>query len=204
MTADIIDSVADKPAIVLVPGAFDEASQWSAVVAALKNNDFSVAVADNPHETLEGDTGVLLDLLGRLDGPLVLVAHGYGGMLISNAACVSRDVQALVFVAALAPDKGETLTDLLGDAAPDDATARGAAGDPAWKLLPSWFVYGDADEHMPAALLSRLAARAGAVEAVVVAGGKHDLIASYPCEILRVIDMAVQATIAQVPNIVPD
>jgi Alpha/beta hydrolase family len=191
MTVEIIDSAADKPIIVLVPHAFTEAPKWGAVVAGLKGGGFSAVVADNPHEGLESDTGVLLDLLRRLDGPIVLVGHAYGGMLISNVACASLDVQALVYVAALAPEKGETLGKLLGglsEAAAEDAAIHGVAGDPGWELLPSWFVYGDADERIPAALHAHLAARAGAVETVV----------------LRVIDMAVQATIAQVPDITPD
>jgi pimeloyl-ACP methyl ester carboxylesterase len=86
----------------------------------------------------------------------------------------------------------------------DDAIVRGVAGDPAWKLLPSWFVYGDADEVIDPALHARLAARAGAVETVVASGGTHELMVSCPGDVLRVIGMAVGATIAQVPDITPD
>ena len=207
MTDEIAETEASKPTLVLAPGAFTGETSLKALAGRLAERGYPVLIAPYVLEGVEADTAVLLGLLAQIQGPMVLVGHSYGGMLISNAACATFDVQALVFVAALAPDKGETMDLLLGDypdAAPGEVTIAGAAGDPAWKLLPSWFVYGDADESFPPALHAASAARAGAVATVVVPGGSHDLMADFPDEVIGAIEMAVQATIAQTPNIAAD
>ena len=145
--------------------------------------------------------------MASIGGPKILVGHGYGGMLISHAGCVERGTRALVFVAAFAPDCGESIADLMVD-----APGTGAGGDPgglftadpAWKHLPTWFVYGEADTVIPPTLHAWMAARAGAVASAVVPGAGHDLIAEQPVEVLRVIRQAVDATMAQQPNSAPD
>jgi pimeloyl-ACP methyl ester carboxylesterase len=204
---DIEESEAAKPTIILVPGAFTCETSWSALAKALVERGFGAIIADNPLHGIEPDSQSLIDLLQIVEGRTVLVAHSYGGVLISNAACASRDVDALVFVAAFAPEKGESLDELLGDypdAAPGEVSVAGAAGDPAWKILPSWFVYGDADECLPPTVQDGFARRAGAVAIVVVPGGPHDLATTHPAEIIGTVEMAVAATLASVPNTTAD
>jgi pimeloyl-ACP methyl ester carboxylesterase len=204
---EIKTSEAAKPTLVLVPGAFTGETSWAALAKALGDRGFATVIANNPLQGVRPDTQSLIKLLKSLEGHIVLVAHSYGGMLISNAACASYDVEALVFVAAFAPEKGESLDDLLGDypdAAPGEVTIAGVADDPAWKILPSWFVYGDADECVPPEIHARFARRAGAVGEVVVSGGYHDLAATHPAEIIQIIETAVAATTASAPNPLAD
>jgi pimeloyl-ACP methyl ester carboxylesterase len=103
-----------KPTIVLVHGAFAESSSWNGVITRLQTAGYRTIAAANPLRSLTGDAASVSALLDVLDGPVVLVGHSYGGAVTSNAAVGHDNVKALVYVAALAPDKGENVPDLLG------------------------------------------------------------------------------------------
>jgi pimeloyl-ACP methyl ester carboxylesterase len=98
-----------RPTVVLVHGAFADASGWNGVAGRLIRDGYPVIAPANPLRGVAADSAYLASLLATLSGPLVLVAHSYGGMVITNAAAGNADVVALVYVAAFVPDQGETL-----------------------------------------------------------------------------------------------
>jgi pimeloyl-ACP methyl ester carboxylesterase len=101
-----------KPTIVLVHGAFAESSSWNAVIELLLAQDHHVVAVANPLRSLAGDAAYVADVLRSIEGPIVLVGHSYGGMVITQAAVGIEAVQALVYVAAFTPDQGESAFDL--------------------------------------------------------------------------------------------
>jgi pimeloyl-ACP methyl ester carboxylesterase len=103
-----------SPTVVLVHGAFAESASWNGVISRLRAAGHRVIAAGNPLRSLSGDAAAVSGLLATIEGPVVLVGHSYGGAVASNAAVGNDNVKALVYVAALAPDKGETTPDLLG------------------------------------------------------------------------------------------
>jgi pimeloyl-ACP methyl ester carboxylesterase len=103
-----------KPTIVLVHGAFADASSWGGEVAALQKQGYNVRAIANPLENLDTDAESVKDFLATLSGPIVLVGHSYGGSVITNAARGNPNVKALVYVDAAAPDVGETTASLSG------------------------------------------------------------------------------------------
>ena len=98
-----------EPTIVLVHGAFADASSWSGVVERVLQGGHHVVAPANPLRGLAADSAYIASYISQIDGPTILVGHSYGGAVISNAASKAKNVQALVFVAAFAPEKGETL-----------------------------------------------------------------------------------------------
>jgi pimeloyl-ACP methyl ester carboxylesterase len=235
-------TLSSRPTIVLVHGAFADSSSWNAVISTLLANGYPVVAAANPLRGVASDATALASLLASIDGPVVLVGHSYGGMLISNAATGNAQVRALVFVAAFVPDKdesaaqlagrfpgstlGETLTPVsLADGGTDlyiqqerfhaqfaadlsESQARlmaasqrpitelalnELAGEPAWKTIPSWFIWGDGDKNIPPAALRWMAERAGGRELVEVAGASHALTISQPDAIAGAILRAAEA-----------
>ncbi|MFI7416704.1 alpha/beta hydrolase [Nonomuraea sp. NPDC049684] len=97
-----------KPTIVLVHGAFADASSWKGVITKLKRDGYPVLATANPLRGLTGDAAYLTSVLKNVKGPVVLVGHSYGGAVISKAAVGNSSVKALVYVAAFLPDKGES------------------------------------------------------------------------------------------------
>jgi len=97
-----------KPTIVLVHGAFADSSSWNGVVAILEKDGYPVVAAANPLRSVKGDADSVRALLATIQTPVVLVGHSYGGMVISNAANGQANVKALVYVAAFAPEAGES------------------------------------------------------------------------------------------------
>lgn len=241
-----------KPTVVLVHGAFADGSSWSSVVTRLQADHYPVVVAANPLRSVDGDSASLAALLKTIAGPIVLVGHSYGGVVISNAGHSSDAVKALVYVAAMAPDEGESVAglaaqfpgSLLHDAAltaplpdgtvelyvrPDkyrlvlaaDVTAStanlmalsqrpttlgaltGSSGAPAWKNIPSWFIYGDADLSMPPALHAFLAKRAHAKETIALGGASHALPVSHSQEVALMVERAANAITPQVKSTTP-
>ncbi|HEY4111419.1 alpha/beta hydrolase [Puia sp.] len=98
--------------IVLVHGAFADGSGWQRVYTILKARGYRVSVVGNPNTSVEEDVLATQRVLDRQDGPCILVGHSYGGAIITTAGN-SAKVAGLVYVAAFAPDKGETLGALL-------------------------------------------------------------------------------------------
>lgn len=104
-----------KPTIVLVHGAWADASSWAKVTSRLQRDGYAVLSPPNPLRGLRGDAAYLAAFLQqRTTGPVVLVGHSYGGAVITNAALADPDVKALVYVNAFAPDEGETVLGLQG------------------------------------------------------------------------------------------
>lgn len=230
------------PTIVLVHGAFADSSSWNGVIPGLQAQGYRVIAAANPLRSVTVDADYVADVLAGITGPIVLVGHSYGGIVITNAATGNDNVKALVYVAAFAPDLGENALTLsgqfpgstLGDAlAPsplsdggtdlsirsdafwnqfaadvpeDQATLMAAtqrpvteaalsegSGDPAWKTIPSWFVWGSLDKNIPAALQPFMAERAGAEDAVEIDSASHVVMISQPQAVTDVILAAANA-----------
>jgi pimeloyl-ACP methyl ester carboxylesterase len=233
-----------KPTIVLVHGAFNESSSWEGVIRELPDG-YRVIAAAVPLRGVKSDSSYLASLIDSIRGPVVLVGHSISGMTITNAATGKSNVKALVYVAALAPDAGETANDLLskfpggtsgsalgppvdlGGGAHDlyvqpekfhaqfaaDVSASKArimaltqrpladtifgeqSGPPAWKSIPSWFIYGTGDKNLPVATTEFMAKRAGARKVVELKGASHLLMVSRPKETAKLILEAAQQTL---------
>ena len=102
-------STGGKPTIVLVHGAFADASGWSGVITRLQDKGYPVYAPPVPLRSVSGDSAYLASFLATIEGPVVLVGHSYGGVVITNAATDNPNVKALVYVAAFAPAEGETV-----------------------------------------------------------------------------------------------
>jgi pimeloyl-ACP methyl ester carboxylesterase len=100
-----------KPTIVLVHGAFGDASSWRGVFDLLDGGEYSLLAAALPLRGVASDVAYLEAVIDQLDGPVVLVGHSYAGCVITVAG-VSDKVAALVYVDAFMPDAGESITDL--------------------------------------------------------------------------------------------
>jgi pimeloyl-ACP methyl ester carboxylesterase len=103
--------------VVLVHGGFVDGSGWQAVYDLLKSDGFDVSVVQNPTLSLEGDVAATTQIIDRQANPVVLVGHSYGGAVITEAGNDDR-VAALVYIAAFAPDKGESVNTLIADPPP--------------------------------------------------------------------------------------
>ncbi len=104
-----------KPTIVLVHGAWADASSWNAVATTLQDQGFTVLAPTNLLRGVTIDAAYVSSFLTqRTSGPVVLVGHSYGGFVITNAATGAGDVKALVFVDAFIPDEGEFVFKILG------------------------------------------------------------------------------------------
>lgn len=232
-----------KPTIVLVHGAFADTSSWDGVAARLLADGYPVIGVANPLRGVSSDAAAVSGIVKSVAGPVVLVGHSYGGSVISEAANDNGNVRSLVFVAAFAPEAGETAIELSGKfpgstlaaalAAPvplangsvdlyiqqdkfpqqfaadlprakarlmaagqrpiRDAALKEASGTPAWKHLPSWFVYGKLDKNIPPAALAFMAERAHSRHTLAIDGASHVVMTSHPAEVARLIEEAAAA-----------
>jgi pimeloyl-ACP methyl ester carboxylesterase len=231
-----------RPNVVLVHGAFAESASWNGVIRRLQEQGYTTIAAANPLRSVSGDAQFLASILDSIEHPVVLVGHSYGGSVISTAALGKDNVKALVFVAAFAPEEGESIVELSGrspgstlgetlesvalsDGSTDfyirqemfhqqfaaDAPAEQAAldavtqrplrdvaqnegsGSPAWKSIPSWFVFGELDKNIPLKVHRFMAERAQAREVVEIEGGSHTVGGSHPEEVADVILRAIKA-----------
>ncbi|MGZ4808483.1 MAG: alpha/beta fold hydrolase [Thermoanaerobaculia bacterium] len=101
-------SVSQKPAIVLVHGAFADASSWSKVIPILQKDGYYVTAVQIPLTSLQDDVAVTRRVIDAQKGPVVVVGHSYAGAVITDAAG-GDNVKSLVYVDAFAPDAGEPL-----------------------------------------------------------------------------------------------
>ncbi|MFT3825986.1 MAG: alpha/beta hydrolase [Chitinophagaceae bacterium] len=101
--------------VVIVHGAFADASGWEPAYQLLKEKGFNVTLVQNPTTTLKADVDATNAALDRQDGPAVLVGHSWGGTVITEAG-VHQKVHSLVYVAAFVPDAGESTLDLVQSA----------------------------------------------------------------------------------------
>src|SRR5215213_2104685 len=100
--------------VVLVHGAFADASSWNGVIQRLKAAGIQVTAPPNPLRGISTDSAYIASFLNQIPGPVLAVGHSYGGAVISNAATDAANVVGLVFVAAFAPDEGERLGEVEG------------------------------------------------------------------------------------------
>ena len=98
--------------VALVHGGFVDGSGWEGVYHVLKQEGFNVSVVQNPTLSLEDDDVVTRRVLDKQDGPTILVGHSYGGAVISEAG-THENVAGLVYIAAFAPDQGESVGSLI-------------------------------------------------------------------------------------------
>ncbi|MEO7430789.1 MAG: alpha/beta hydrolase [Dokdonella sp.] len=103
-----------KPTIVLVHGAFADSSSWNSVIRRLHDKGYTVIAAANALRGVKSDASAVASVVKSIQGPVVLVGHSYGGSVISQAATGQDNVKALVYVAAFAPDVGESAAELSG------------------------------------------------------------------------------------------
>ncbi len=229
------------PTVVLVHGAFAESASWNEVIKDLHTRGITSTAVANPLRSLSGDAEYVRDVVTSIGGPVLLVGHSYGGMVITQAAADNPAVTGLVYVSAFAPDTDESALQLsssfpgstLGDALDAYPLADGGtefairrdvfgeqfAGDvpapvaglmgatqrpvteaalaeglpsasPAWKTLPSWFVFGDQDRNIPAAALRFQAERANARTVNEVGGASHAISVSRPDVVADLIAIA--------------
>ena len=108
------DKSGTKPTVVLVHGAFADASGWSGVITRLQARGYTVYAPANPLRGVSSDAAYLETFLATVPGPIVLVGHSYGGVSITNAAKDNPNVKALVYIAAFAPAEGETVEQASG------------------------------------------------------------------------------------------
>lgn len=102
----------DKPTIVLVHGAFADASSWNGVIARLERDGFNVIAAANPLRGVASDATAIAAIAQATAGPVVLVGHSYGGPVITEAANSATNIKALVYVAGFLPERGESSSTL--------------------------------------------------------------------------------------------
>lgn len=112
--------------VVLVHGGFVDGSGWQGVYNLLKKDGYNVTIVQNPTTSLADDVAVTKRAIAEQDGPVVLVGHSYGGVVVSEAG-TDEKVKAVVYIAAFAPDKGESVSSLI---------ANPPAGAPVPPILP--------------------------------------------------------------------
>ncbi|WP_093221161.1 alpha/beta hydrolase [Sphingomonas sp. NFR15] len=111
----------NKPvSIVLVHGAFVDASGWKSVYDILTKDGYEVLVVQNPTVTLDGDVAATRQVIAKASKPVVLVGHSYGGAVITEAGADPK-VKSLAYIAALAPDVGESVYELATRPVPGEA-----------------------------------------------------------------------------------
>jgi pimeloyl-ACP methyl ester carboxylesterase len=138
---------AAKPTIVLVHGAWADASSWNPVIQRLQHDGYTVDAPPNPLRGVQSDSAYLSAYLKTIKGPVVLVGHSYGGFLTTNAAVGDSSVKALVYVDAYIPAQGDTLNSLtsaqpgsmLGQSAFIPVPFGTGAGDVDLYIKPSLF-----------------------------------------------------------------
>src|SRR6476661_4392707 len=104
----------ETPTIVLVHGAWADASSWTGVITRLQASGRTVVALPNTLRGVGADAAVIRSYLDTLEGPVILVGHAYGGFVITNAATGAKNVKALVYVDAFIPDEGQPAVALTG------------------------------------------------------------------------------------------
>jgi pimeloyl-ACP methyl ester carboxylesterase len=139
-----------KPTIVLVHGAWADASSWSSVIGELQHDSYTVVAPPNPLRGLAPDSAYLADFLKGIAGPVVLVGHSYGGAVITNAATGNAEVKALVYIDAFIPKQGQTVLEL---ASAQPGSALGGSPQEVFDFVPfPGAPEGDADLYVKPSL----------------------------------------------------
>lgn len=105
-------AVASQPTVVFVHGAFADSSSWSGVIRLLQTDGTAILAAANPLRGIQEDAAYIASVVRAIEGPVLLVGHSYGGAVIGSAAAQVSNVVGLVYVAAFAPDEGESIGEL--------------------------------------------------------------------------------------------
>ena len=170
-----------KPTIVLVHGAFADSSGWNSVTSQLLKEGYDVIAFSNPLRGPQADGEYLRQFLSTISGPVVLVGHSYGGAVITNAATGNPNVKSLVYVAAYAPEQGESVAqaNTLGGGSTEVTNhlvvrpyPGAPAGDGDAYIDPTWFPRLFAQD-LPRSTAAVLAAtqRPGALAALLTPSG---------------------------------
>jgi len=112
-STDKAEAKAGKPTVVFVHGGWADNTGWNSEIASLRTEGYPVIGVANPLRGLTSDADYVRSVLQTINGPIVLVGHSYGGAVITNAARGVDNVEALVYIAAFAPDTGDTLQQLV-------------------------------------------------------------------------------------------
>lgn len=107
----------NEPTVVLVHGAFADGSSWSKVIPLLRAKGLDVVAVQNPLSSLEADVDATRRAIDQVDGPVVLVGHSWAGVVITEAGANPK-VKSLVYVAAFAPDSGQSIASMTADLPP--------------------------------------------------------------------------------------
>jgi pimeloyl-ACP methyl ester carboxylesterase len=110
--AQATPAASGSPTVVLVHGAFADASGWGGVISRLQAEGIPVMAPANPLRSVSGDAAYIASVVNQIPGPVLLVGHSYGGVVISNASPQADNVVGLVYVCAFIPDEGEALQTL--------------------------------------------------------------------------------------------
>jgi pimeloyl-ACP methyl ester carboxylesterase len=174
------------PTIVLVHGAFAESASWAGVAQRLHAAGHPIVAVPNPLRGIADDAAYVSDVVRTIEGPVVLVGHSYGGMVITNVAADAGEIAALVYVAAFAPEAGETAFELsarfpgstLGDAVVPIPHADGSAD----LIIAHDKFHDQFCADLPADVAAFMAAsqRPAAAAALQEASGPHPLWRSTP------------------------
>lgn len=113
MTASTAAAPESKPTIVLVSGAFEDSTSWSGEITQLQKDGYPVIAPAVPLRGIASDSSYLTSIVRTINGPVVLVGHSYGGLLITEVAATDPQVKALVYAAALIPKAGQTANQLI-------------------------------------------------------------------------------------------
>jgi pimeloyl-ACP methyl ester carboxylesterase len=168
----------ETPTVVLVHGAWADGSSWSRVIAELQRAEIAVIAAPIPLTSLDDDVNAVKRTIDRTEGPVVLAGHAYAGGVIG--ATDHPRIQALVYVAALAPDEGETVAEVFYRDPPHPQAPELKPDDEGWIWLPTnafgaaFAQHATAEEHAVLAAVQRPIA-VGSIQKPVPRPGWKDI-----------------------------
>jgi pimeloyl-ACP methyl ester carboxylesterase len=190
-----------QPTVVLVHGAWADGSSWARVISGLQQAGIDVIAAPIPLTTLDDDVSAVTRVIDRTEGPVVLAGHAYAGGVIG--ATNHPRLRALVYIAALAPDEGETVADVFYRDPPHPQSPELKPDDNGWIWLPSnafaaaFAQHAAAEEHAVLAAVQRPIA-APCIQKPVPRPGWRDLPSWYLiAEEDRMINPATQRFMAE-------
>jgi pimeloyl-ACP methyl ester carboxylesterase len=135
------DNAGSKPTVVLVHGAFADASGWGGVIERLQREGYPVVAPANPLRGVSSDAAYISSFLDTIGGPIILVGHSYGGAVITNAAVNHPNVKALVYIAAYIPDVGQAVAGLTPRPG-SQSVLPNDKGIPPTVIVRPWYVLG--------------------------------------------------------------
>jgi len=164
-----------KPTIVLVHGAFAESSSWNGVISRLSEHGVTAVAAANPLRSLPGDAAYVRDVIASVGGPVILVGHSYGGLVITEAAAGNDAVVGLAYVAAFVPETGQSAL-VLSESEPGSTLGEALAAYPVASGGNEFVIRQDAFHHqfaadVPAADAALMAATQRPVTEAALSGG---------------------------------